>query len=61
MFSAPVGQWQEQNQGEARMDTERRQEMGVSPSRQEEQAWEWQPGHEDLTLEEEANPGGVQE
>eukprot|EP00972_Heterocapsa_arctica_P008637 1265164-Heterocapsa_arctica.AAC.1 len=35
--------------------------MGVSPSRQEEQAWDWQPGHEDLTLEEEAIPGGVQE
>eukprot|EP00972_Heterocapsa_arctica_P014570 2146758-Heterocapsa_arctica.AAC.1 len=29
-------------------------------SRQETQGWAWQPGHEDLTLEEEANQGGVQ-
>eukprot|EP00972_Heterocapsa_arctica_P073359 10833418-Heterocapsa_arctica.AAC.1 len=61
MFSAPVGQWQEHDREEVQRGTEGVKGRGFSPNRREEQAWEWQAGHEDLNPEGEAIPGGVQE
>eukprot|EP00972_Heterocapsa_arctica_P094163 13886115-Heterocapsa_arctica.AAC.1 len=61
MFSAPIGQWQGHDQGEDHAGKDGGEGSGRNPTRSEEQPWEWQPGHEDLTLEEEINQGGMQE
>eukprot|EP00972_Heterocapsa_arctica_P078016 11504517-Heterocapsa_arctica.AAC.1 len=61
MFSAPIGQWQGQDHREDHACKEGSEGSERNPSRSGDQSWEWQPGHDVPTYEEEVNQGGTQE